>query len=74
MQIKAHNINKRVTPNVGISVFHAGKMDYRVVLDGIGQDSRYTSMGESASRMNWIAKQDQESINWVCANIQNRNA
>lgn len=74
MNLKLHLVNKNVTPNVGISIFHVGKNRYRVFLDGIGSYSLHTQLGIALGKAMWLQELSQEDINWEIAKVQSENA
>lgn len=73
MKLVAHNTNTRVTPRVGISIHHAGRNDYRLSLDGIGEYGAYSQLGQAASKSQWLARLNQSDLNWEIAKVQTLN-
>jgi hypothetical protein len=74
MQLKAHSKNKAITPAVGISILHAGKNDYRVVIDGVGEYAQTRHLGVACTKMSHLAMLDRDNIEWVINAITTSNA
>lgn len=73
MKTVMHTRNKRVVPNVGLTVVHAGKNDYRVIIDGVGEHSRHTQYNPAQTKACWLAILDQADLNHEIAKVQNAN-
>jgi hypothetical protein len=49
------NKNKNVQPAAVIRVWHEGKNDYRVQIDGAGDYCRVTQLGYAVQKTSWLA-------------------
>jgi len=74
MKLQAHSKNKAINPAVGISILHAGKNDYRVVIDGVGEYAQVRQLGIACAKMFHLARLDQDNIEWVINAITTSNA
>lgn len=65
--------NKNVQPAAVIRVWHEGKNDYRVQIDGAGDYCQVTQLGYAVQKASWLAALSGEDLGHEVLQIVERN-
>jgi hypothetical protein len=73
MTTRLTNKNKNVQPAAVIRVWHEGKNDYRVQIDGVGDYCQVTQLGYAVQKASWLAALSGEDFGHEVLKIVDRN-